>query len=382
MKLPNIDKIYLSSPDMSDENYEMQYIKQAFDSNWIAPLGSNVDGFENEVAKYVGTNYAAALSSGTASIHLALKVLGVTKGDYVFLSAFTFAGTCYPIIYCDAIPVFIDSDYETFNMSPIALEKAFEQMPKPKAVIVVNLYGQSADYDKIRKICNNYNVPIIEDAAESFGATYKGRQTGSFGDIGVFSFNGNKIITTSGGGMLVSDDEKKVKKVKFLATQARDPAPWYQHSEIGYNYRMSNILAGIGRGQLKVLKDRITKKKYIYEFYKNAFSDNQFIRFMPVAKYGEPNYWLTVITLNENSIVNPMNIIDILKKENIEARTVWKPMQLQPVFIKYRFFSLLECSSVCEDIFNRGVCLPSDTKMTDEQLEKVVAIINNLFKRE
>ena len=370
------DRIYLSSPHMG--GYEQAFIKEAFDTNWIAPLGANVDNFEKEVAEYVGVKHAAALSSGTSAIHLALKAVGVSEGDYVFVSSFTFSGSCNPIIYCNATPVFIDSDYETWNMSPAALERAFEKYPDPKAIIVVNLYGQSADYDKIKEIAKCHNVPIIEDAAESLGSTYKGVQTGGIGNIGIFSFNGNKIVTTSGGGMLVCNDEAVVKKVRFWATQAREPAPWYQHEEIGYNYRMSNILAGIGRGQMKVLNERIAQKKHIFEFYKDAFKDNKNIKLMPAAEYGEPNHWLSVITL-EDCGAKPADVINALEKENIESRYAWKPMHLQPVFSKYPFFSDMKNGSVCEDLFNRGVCLPSDTKMTDEQLERVADIVKKVL---
>jgi dTDP-4-amino-4,6-dideoxygalactose transaminase len=260
------DRIYLSSPHMSDEGYEMQYIKEAFDTNWIAPLGPNVNEFEKELAAKVGIKSAAALSSGTAAIHMALKAAGVGEGDIVFCQSLTFSATANPIIYQNAIPVFIDSDYETWNMDPNALEEAFGKYPNAKAVLVVHLYGLSADMDKIMEICNKHNVVIIEDAAESLGTYYKGKHTGTFGDYGIYSFNGNKIITTSGGGMLVSNNEEKIKKVRFWATQARDQARHYQHSELGFNYRMSNIVAGIGRGQLKVLEQRVAKKDIYLSF--------------------------------------------------------------------------------------------------------------------
>ena len=290
-------RIYLASPHIGDE--EMKYIQQAFDTNWVAPLGPNVEGFENELKEYVNVKNATALSSGTSAIHLALKVLGVKEGDVVFCSSLTFSASVNPVIYEKAIPVFIDSDYKTWNMSPKALQNAFDDAVKnnklPKAVIVVNLYGQSADYDEILKICNKYNVPVIEDAAESLGATYKDRQTGTIGEIGIFSFNGNKIITTSGGGMMVSNNEEYTKKALFLATQAREAERHYEHKEIGYNYRMSNICAGIGRGQLKVLDERISKKKYIYESYKKAFENIDDIEMMPI--YESPNYWLSEMTI-------------------------------------------------------------------------------------
>lgn len=365
---------------MSDEGYEKQFIDEAFDTNWIAPLGPNVDNFEKELADYVGVNHAAALTSGTAAIHLALKALGVGEGDIVFCSTLTFSGSVNPVLYEKAIPVFIDSEYESWNMSSKALEKAYEKYPNPKAVIVVNLYGQSADYDEIKRITNLYGTPIIEDAAESLGATYKGWQTGTFGDIGIFSFNGNKIITTSGGGMLVCDSEEVVKKARFLATQARDAAPWYQHSQVGYNYRMSNICAGIGRGQLKVLNRRIHRKKQIFELYHELLKDVEEVKMMPICTYGEPNYWLTCLTLDKHAKVKPMDIISALNEQNIESRPVWKPMHLQPVFSKYPFFSSThDRSSISEDIFQRGICLPSDTKMVMEDVETVVGTIRKLL---
>lgn len=376
-------RIYLASPHMG--GLEEVFVKEAFDTNWIAPLGANVDGFEKELSEYVGSKTGAALASGTAAIHMALKAVGVEKGDKVFCSSLTFAASCNPIIYEGGIPVFIDSEPESHNMSPVALEKAFkdyeEKGEMPKAVIVVNLYGQSADMDKIMEICKKYNVPIIEDAAESLGATYKGKHSGTFGDYGIYSFNGNKIITTSGGGMLVSNNEEGIAKVRFWSTQARDKARHYEHTELGYNYRMSNVVAGIGRGQLRVLEDRIAKKKEIFETYKEAFKDIEDIEMMPVCEYGEPNYWLTTITLNENSKVKPLDIILALEKENIESRPIWKPMHIQPYYKEYEFYSHNdeEEISVSEDIFNRGVCLPSDTKMTNKEQERVIEIIKSLF---
>ncbi|MFI5359836.1 MAG: DegT/DnrJ/EryC1/StrS family aminotransferase, partial [Halanaerobiales bacterium] len=323
------EKIWLSSPHMSDEGYEMEYIQEAFASNWIAPLGANVDGFERELAAKVGAKHAVALSSGTAAIHMALKAVGVGKGDIVFCQDLTFAATVNPVIYQNATPVFIDSDLQTWNMDPAALEAAFKKYPEVKAVIVVHLYGLSADLDPILALCKKYNVPLIEDAAESLGTTYKGKYTGTFGDYGIFSFNGNKIITTSGGGMLVSNNEERIQKVRFWATQARDRARHYQHSEIGYNYRMSNVLAGIGRGQLKVLDERIEKKRYIYEFYKRELSNLDGVEMMPINEWNEPNCWLSCITLSGK--VRPLDIIELLEKENIESRPIWKPMHMQPV---------------------------------------------------
>ena len=377
------ERIYLSSPHMGGE--ELKYIKEAFESNWVAPLGPNVTGFENETCDYTSAKYATATVSGTSAIHLALKCLGVGQGDVVFCSTLTFTATANPIIYQGAEPVFIDSNYETWNMCPIALQKAFDDAKKnnkmPKAVVVVNLYGQSADYDALKAICDKYNVPIIEDAAESLGATYKGKQTGTIGEIGIYSFNGNKIITTSGGGMMVSNNEEYTKKALFWATQSRENEIHYEHKELGYNYRMSNILAGIGRGQLEVLDERIAQKKVIYDYYKEAFKEISDIEMMPICKYNKPNYWLSCITVKEKSNIKPIDIIKALEKENIESRPVWKPMHMQPFFKDYEFFSVKEGISVSEDLFNRGVCLPSDTKMSVEDMKKVADIVKGLFKK-
>ena len=367
-------RIYLSSPHMSDEGYEMQYIQEAFDTNWIAPLGNNVDQFEKELAAKVGTGSAAALSSGTAAIHLALKAAGVGPGDIVFCSTLTFSASANPILYEHAVPVFIDSDEKTWNMSPERLEEAFQKYPKAKAVIVVHLYGLAADMDRILDICKRYNAVVIEDAAESLGTLYKGKYTGTFGDYGVYSFNGNKIITTSGGGMLVSRNAERIAKARFWATQSRDPARHYQHSEIGYNYRMSNVVAGIGRGQLRVLDQRVEKKRYIFEYYRRALSGVEGIEFMPVREWNEPNFWLSCITLTGR--VRPLDVMLALEAENIESRPVWKPMHLQPVFEKYDAIG----GEVAERLFENGVCLPSDTKMTDEDLERVTEIIKRLLK--
>jgi dTDP-4-amino-4,6-dideoxygalactose transaminase len=368
-------KIWLASPHMSDEGYEMQYVQEAFDTNWVAPLGPNVNEFEKELAAKVGSKHAAAMTSGTGAIHLALKAAGVGEGDIVFCPTLTFSATANPIIYQNATPVFIDSDYETWNMDPKALEAAFEKYgDKVKAVLVVHLYGLSADMDKIMEICSRYDVTVIEDAAESLGAYYKGKHTGTFGEFGVFSFNGNKIITTSGGGMLVSDDEEKIKKVRFWSTQSRDAARHYQHSELGFNYRMSNVVAGIGRGQLKVLDQRVAKKKHIFEFYKRELSQLEGVEFMPINDWNEPNYWLSVMTLKGK--VRPLDVMEALEKENIESRPVWKPMHMQPFFGEYDYVG----GDVSEKLFENGVCLPSDTKMTDEDLERICVIIKSLWK--
>lgn len=374
-------KILLASPHMSDEGYEQQFVKEAFDTNWIAPLGENVNKFEDEIANYVGTKTGAALSAGSAAIHLGLKALNVKQGDIVFCSSLTFSATCNPIIYQNATPVFIDSEYETWNMDPKSLEKAFKKYPNPKAVIVVHLYGTPAKMDEIMKICKEHNVPIIEDAAESLGSIYKGQQTGTFGEYGAFSFNGNKIITTSGGGMLVSNNEVGIKKVRFWATQSKEPVRHYEHKEIGYNYRMSNICAGIGRGQLKVLDKRIEKKTEIYNKYKEELEKIEEIKMQPTPENTKPNHWLSVMTIDKNSKVNPLYVIETLEKENIDSRPVWKPMHLQPVFKGYDFITTKEDgTSVSEELFNRGVCLPSDTKMTAEEQKRVIDIIKKCFK--
>ncbi|MFZ2877709.1 MAG: aminotransferase class I/II-fold pyridoxal phosphate-dependent enzyme [Enterococcus aquimarinus] len=369
-------KIWLASPHMSDEGYEMQYVQEAFNTNWVAPLGPNVNEFEKELAAKVGSKHAAAMTSGTGAIHLALKAAGVGEGDIVFCPTLTFSATANPIIYQNATPVFIDSDYETWNMDPKALEAAFKKYgDKVKAVLVVHLYGLSADMDKIMEICSKYNVTVIEDAAESLGAYYKGKHTGTFGEFGVFSFNGNKIITTSGGGMLVSDDEEKIKKVRFWSTQSRDAARHYQHSELGFNYRMSNVVAGIGRGQLKVLDQRVAKKKYIFEFYRRELGQLEGVEFMPINDWNEPNYWLSVMTLKGS--VRPLDVMEALEKENIESRPVWKPMHVQPFFAEYDYVG----SDVSEKLFENGVCLPSDTKMIDADLERICGIIKRLWSK-
>ncbi len=374
-------RIFLSSPNMSKQGYEQEYIKLAFDTNWIAPLGQNVDGFEKEMCEYTGAKQAAALSAGTAAIHLGLKAAGVKAGDRVFCQSLTFSATANPIIYLGAEPVFIDSDEKTWNMSPVALRKAFEKYPDTKYVCVVHLYGLAADMDEIKSICDEYGAVIIEDAAESLGTTYKGRMTGTFGAYGIYSFNGNKIITTSGGGMLVCnlDDEtadERIKKVRFWSTQSRDPARHYQHSEIGYNYRMSNIVAGIGRGQLKVLDERVAQKRAIFAKYKEALADIKDIVFMPMNDFCECNCWLSCATILGDK-VKPEEIMDALGAENIESRPIWKPMHLQPFFEKYDY---IDNGGVSEKLFKNGVCLPSDTNMTEEEQDKIIAIIKSLWK--
>ena len=371
-------KIYLASPTMHGE--EQKYVREAFDTNWVAPLGPNVNAFEQEIAEYVGVSHAVALSAGTAAIHLALKLLNVGQGDVVFASDLTFSATCNPICYEKATPVFIDAEPGTWDMSPDALRRAFEKYPHPKALIFVHLYGTPARVDEIMAICQEHNVPVIEDAAESLGSTYKGRETGTFGKFGIYSFNGNKIITTSGGGMLISDDEEAIAKARFLSTQARDKARHYQHSQIGYNYRMSNIVAGVGRGQLLHLEEHKKLKQNIYQTYKKAFSENDCIKMNPMNPDGDANNWLSCMTLKQGCKVTPYMIMDALDAENIETRPIWKPMHLQPVFDGCDFFAHnTDGSSVGEDIFNRGLCLPSDIKNTPEDMSFIISTIQNLF---
>ena len=374
--------IYLASPHMSEEGYEQQYVKEAFDTNWIAPLGKNVNEFEKELAAYVGAKDAAALSAGSAALHLALKAAGVKAGDIVFCQDLTFSATANPIAYEKAIPVFIDSDYETWNMSPEALERAFEKYPDVKAVMPVHLYGLPANMDRIMEICKKHGVPVIEDAAESLGSLYHGQYTGTFGDYGAFSFNGNKIITTSGGGMLVCNlpeeqAKERIAKVRFWATQAREKARHYEHKEIGYNYRMSNIVAGIGRGQMKVLNQRIEQKRHIFAYYQEHLGDLKGLSFMPLHENERANCWLSVIQLAPDCKVRPLDVMVALEQGDIESRPVWKPMHMQPVFADCDY---INNGKVGESLFENGVCLPSDTKMTDEDLKRICTIIRGLWK--
>ncbi len=375
-------RIFLSPPHMTGK--EMEYIQDAFESNWIAPLGPHVDAFEKEMADYVGCKGALALSSGTAALHLGLKLLGIQPGDTVFCSSLTFSATVNPVIYEGALPVFIDSDRETWNMSPSALWKAFEEAEKngklPKAVITVDLYGQSANYGPIIELCNSYNVPVLEDAAEALGATYGAKKCGTLGKLGVLSFNGNKIITTSGGGMLVSDDLDMLAKARFWATQARDPAPHYQHSEIGYNYRMSNILAATGRAQLEVIEERVAARRRIFDTYRNALGNIPGISFMPEASFGRTNRWLTVMLVDYQTGVTPADIMKALQEENVESRPVWKPMHLQPVFEKYAYFPHQEGETVSDELFANGICLPSGSSLTKDEQERIISIIRSLLR--
>ncbi len=379
---PVHDRIYLSAPHMSGR--EQVFIQQAFESNWIAPLGPNVDGFEQELAEYVKVSAASAVSSGTAAIHLALCLLGVSSGDSVFCSSLTFVASANPILYMGAEPVFIDSEPDTWNMSPEALEIALREAAAsnrlPKAVIVVNLYGQSAKMDEIVQLCDAYKVPIIEDAAESLGSTYKGKASGTLGTFGVYSFNGNKIITTSGGGMLISNDEEAICKSRFLATQARDPAVHYQHSVLGYNYRMSNVTAGIGRAQLAVLDERVAARRAIFDRYVQALGDLPGVTFMPELEDTYSNRWLSTLTIDEKQAgVSIAQIIDTLAAVNIEARPVWKPLHLQPLFNGAKFYEHPELGAVSERLFQEGLCLPSGSGMSETDQNRVIDTVQEVF---
>jgi pyridoxal phosphate-dependent aminotransferase EpsN len=360
--------------------HELEFVKEAFDSNWIAPIGPHVDAFETEFCQVVGAKYAAAVTSGTAALHLALKLVGVEAGDEVFCSTLTFIASANPITYLEAKPIFIDSDRSSWNMNPNLLEEALKKRDRlgklPKAVILVHLYGQSANIEPILAACDRYSIPVIEDAAESLGATYQGKSPGTMGRIGIFSFNGNKIITTSGGGMLVSQDQYLVDKARFLATQARDIAPHYQHSTIGYNYRLSNVLAGIGRGQLKVLQDRVAARRKNFEIYQSALGSLPGIEFMPEARYGYCTRWLTCLTINPHLFGADREEVRLtLAQQNIESRPVWKPLHLQPIFAD------CECigGKVAEKLFEQGLCLPSGSNLTPEDLERVITVIQQQF---
>ena len=382
--MQNKDRIFLSSPHMSGR--EQKYIQEAFDLNWIAPLGNNVDGFERELAEYNSISDAAVVVSGTAAIHLALRLLNVGKGDIVFCSSLTFVASVNPVLYQGATPVLIDSEPETWNMSPQALERALKDAKSngklPKAVIVVHLYGQSAKMDEIMDVCEAYNVPVIEDAAESLGSEYKGRKSGTFGDFGIYSFNGNKIITTSGGGALVSNDAEALKKARFLATQARDPAIHYQHSEVGYNYRMSNIVAGIGRGQLEVLDKRVEQRRAIFNRYKDTLGKIEGVAFQPELEGTKSNRWLTALTIDsEITGINRTEIIERLADKKVEARPVWKPMHLQPLFENVKYYPHEEGKRVSDKLFEEGLCLPSGSNLKEEQQEFVINTIKNVLNK-
>lgn len=364
-------RIYLSSPHMSGE--ELPLVQNAFATNWIAPLGPHVDAFEKEFAQRAGASHAAALSSGTAALHLALRSLHLQPGDEVVCSTLTFSATVNPVLYERAVPVFVDSEERSWNMDPALLAEAITDRIKagcqPKAVVLVHLYGQSADLDAIIRLCADHDIPLIEDAAEALGATYKGRAPGSFGYCGIHSFNGNKIITTSGGGMLVSNDAKLIEKARFWATQARDPAPHYEHSEVGFNYRMSNVLAAIGRGQLRALEDRVNARRSNCAYYQAALGNLPGLHFMPEEKYGRSTRWLTCITIDPATAGTDREKIRLaLEKENIEARPVWKPMHRQPIFKSCRCYG----GGVSERLFEQGLCLPSGSNLTRKDLDRVI----------
>ena len=373
----NQPKIWLSSPHMGGK--EEVYVKEAFDTNWIAPLGPHVDGFEKDLCNFTGVNNAAALSAGTAAIHLALILLDVKAGDEVICQSFTFSASANPIVYQGAVPIFVDSERDTWNMCPKHLHRAIKDRilkgKKPKAIIPVHLYGMPAKMDKIISIANEFNIPIIEDAAEALGSSINGKPCGSFGQMGILSFNGNKIITTSGGGALISNNETSIKQARFLATQARDAAPHYQHSHIGYNYRMSNVCAAIGRGQMEVLEERVAQRRGNYNFYSNALKGLAGISFLPEPQGFFSNRWLTCILVDPVLTSNAVTREDIrkaLEKENIESRPLWKPMHLQPVFAGAPFYG----DSTSEKLFEQGLCLPSGSNLSQTDLEKVVAVIN------
>ena len=373
-------RIYLSPPHLSGR--EQGYISEALQSNWIAPLGPMVDAFEKELCEYVGVRYGAALSSGTAALHLAVLAAGVHSGDDVLCATLTFSATANAIAYVGAHPVFIDSDPTTWDMDPNLLEEELSSRAscggKTAAVIAVDLYGQCADYDRIERICRNHGVPLIEDAAEALGATYKSKQAGCFGSMAVFSFNGNKTITTSGGGMLVSENKNLIDKARYLATQARDPVPYYQHSTVGYNYRMSNILAALGRGQLESVVERVAARRNNFALYQDALKDTEGITFMPEASYGQSSRWLTTLLVEPREFGATAETIRLaLEEENIESRPIWKPMHTQPVFKGCR----IRGGKISEYLFSRGLCLPSGSQLTKEDLERVVTIIRDCQKK-
>lgn len=378
------ERIILSPPHMSGD--ELGFVHEAFESGWIAPLGPQVDAFERETSDYIGRPQALALSSGTAALHLGLRLLGVETGDVVLCSSLTFIASVSPVTFMGAKPYFVDSDEDTWNMSPRALERAIDDLSskgiKPKAAIVAELYGQAPKWDELMPIFDDHDIPVLEDSAEALGAEYDGRKCGTFGRYSVLSYNGNKIITTSGGGMLLLDDAEAREKAFFWATQARDKAPWYQHSEIGYNYRMSNVLAAIGRGQMLHLDERVEAKRAVYERYAKAFSDIPGIALMPEAEKGRSSMWLTSITVDPDETgTTAMDIWKVLGDENIESRPVWKPMHLQPVFEGCGYASHDDGISVGDRLFENGLCLPSGTSMTEQQQNRVIEAVRKALKR-
>ena len=387
-------KIWLASPTMHGE--EQEYVKEAFDTNWVSTVGANLEHLEKSVRDYVGCKASVALSAGTAALHLAVKLAGVKPGDKVFCTDMTFDATVNPVTYEGGEQIYIDSEYDTWNMDPKALERAFQKYPDVKVVVLAHLYGTPSKMDEILDICKAHNAILIEDAAESLSATYKGKQTGSFGKFNVVSFNGNKIITTSGGGMLLTDDEEAAEKARKWSTQARDDAPWYQHTELGYNYRMSNVLAGIGRGQMLHLEEHKARKKEIYERYRKGLAGLP-VQMNPYLADTEPNFWLSCLLVDKDAMTEqirsdydsrytkepgkscPDEIREVLASYNIETRPIWKPMHLQPIYADHDFITVADGVCVDEDIFNRGLCLPSDIKMTVEEQDAVIEIIRGLF---
>ncbi|MBN1416834.1 MAG: aminotransferase class I/II-fold pyridoxal phosphate-dependent enzyme [Bacteroidales bacterium] len=385
---PTNKRIYLSPPHMS--GHEMKYIKEAFDTNWVAPLGPNVDAFEKSLAEYCSVKHAVALSSGTAAIHLALIILGVNAGDEVIVPTFTFSATVNPIVYQGATPVFIDSEPETWNMDPELLEKSIKERLThkthnsqlttnnlPKAIIVVHLYGMPAKMDEIIAIADKYGIPVIEDAAEALGSKYKGKPLGSIGKVGVLSFNGNKIITTSGGGALISDDRELIEKARFLATQARDKAPHYQHSQIGFNYRMSNVLAGIGRGQMEVINERVLERRNNFLFYKQKLDNFEGIKFLeePGEEYFSNRWLITILLKIRERGKTRESLRRQFEMENIESRPLWKPMHLQPVFSSYPAY----LNGLSQDLFKIGLCLPSGSDMSDKERRRILKIVKEFI---
>ncbi|MBP3451728.1 MAG: aminotransferase class I/II-fold pyridoxal phosphate-dependent enzyme [Agathobacter sp.] len=376
---PFQEKVWLSSPTMHGE--ELNYIEEAYRTNWMSTVGENINQVEKQIAEKVGMKYAVALSCGTAALHMAVKLAGVKRGDKVFCSDMTFAATVNPVVYEGGIPVFIDTEYDTWNMDPEALERAFELYPETKVIVIAHLYGVPCKMDEIREIADRHGAIIIEDAAESLGATYKGKQTGVFGDINCISFNGNKIITGSSGGMLLTNDEEAANKVRKWSTQSRENALWYQHEELGYNYRMSNVIAGVVRGQIPHLEEHIAQKKAIYERYQEGFKD------LPVQmnpydiENSEPNYWLSCLLLEKEALVktNPIEILEKLAEYNAEGRPIWKPMHMQPIYKENPFVTNGKGIDVGKDIFERGLCLPSDNKMTAEQQDIIIEIVKSCF---
>lgn len=370
------ERVWLASPTMHKE--EQAFIKEAFDTNWVSTVGEHIEKLEEEISQYIGCQYAVALSSGTAALHLAVKMAGIGEGDLVFCSNMTFAATVNPVSYEKGRQIFIDSEYDTWNMDPLALEQACKSYPEAKAVVVAHLYGTPAKLEEIQKICKKYHLILIEDAAESLGATYQGKQTGSFGEYSVVSFNGNKIITTSGGGMFLTDRKEAAEKVRFWSTQAREKVAWYEHKEIGYNYRLSNVLAGVGRGQFQHLEEHKELKKKIYKRYEKGLEGLP-VKMNPYLPESEPNFWLSCLLIEEGSKVTPGEIQEKLEEYNIESRPIWKPMHLQPLYRENPFIKREEGKEVGTDIFKRGLCLPSDIKITEETQEIVIELIKGCF---